>query len=74
MWTAVLFRHRNAEPAGRGQGGMKLVRKVAGAILLQPVGVVELDAELADLITDLLLLRAQREIHGPVLSIPTPRL
>ena len=72
--AAVLLRHGDAEPAGRGQGGMELVRKLAAAILLQPIGVVELGAELADLVADLLLLRAQREIHGPVLPIPTPRL
>ncbi len=68
--AAVLLRHRNAEPTGRGQGGMKLVRKIAGAVLLKPVGVVELRAELANLIADLLLLRTQREIHCPVLPIP----
>ena len=72
--AAVLFRHRNAEPAGRGQGGVQLMRKRAGAILLQPIGIVELGAELADLVADLLLLRAQREIHCPVLPIPTFRL
>ena len=72
--SAVLFRHRDPEPASRGQGGMKLMGKIAGAILLQPIGIVELGAELADLIADLLLLRAQREIHCPVLPIPTPRL
>ena len=47
------------EPAGRGERGMQLVRKVTGAVLLQPIRVVELDAELADLVPDLLLLRAQ---------------
>jgi NAD(P)-dependent dehydrogenase (short-subunit alcohol dehydrogenase family) len=72
--SAVLFRHRNPEPAGRGEGGMKLMGKIAGAILLEPIRIVELGAELADLSADLLLLRAQREIHCAVLPIPTPRL
>jgi len=57
--SPVCFRHRNAKPAGRGERGMQLVRKVTGAVLLQPIRVVKLDAELADLVPDLLLLRAQ---------------
>ena len=55
----VCFRHRNAEPAGRGERGMQLVREVAAAVLLQPIRVVKLHTELADLVPDLLLLRAQ---------------
>jgi hypothetical protein len=38
---------------------VKLVRKIAAAILLQPITVVELGSELADRIPDLLLLKAQ---------------
>jgi hypothetical protein len=56
---AVLFRHGDAEPAGRSKRTMQLVRKVAAAILVQPIRVVELEAELADLFPDLLLLQAQ---------------
>ncbi len=63
--AAVLLRHCDAEPAGSGQGGVQLVRKIAAAIVLQPVGVVELGTELADLVPNLLLLRAQRKIHRP---------
>src|SRR5262249_15502812 len=49
-----------------GERGMQLVRKLAAAILVQPISVVELKAELADLIPDLLLLGAQCEIHRPI--------
>jgi hypothetical protein len=38
---------------------MKLVRKIAAAVLFEPIRVVKLEAELADFIPDLLLLRAQ---------------
>ena len=62
------------EPAGRGERGMQLLRKVTGAVLLQPIRVVELDAELADLVPDLLLLRAQCKIHCPTSPLATPPL
>ena len=57
--SALLDRHRDAEPAGRRQRGMKLAREIAGAILGKPIAVVERGAELEDRVPDLLLLRAQ---------------
>src|SRR5262249_24860763 len=64
--SAVRFRHGNAEPTGRGERRMQLVRKLTAAILVQPIAIVELEAELAGLIPDLLLLGAQCEIHRPI--------
>jgi hypothetical protein len=39
--AAIGLRHGDAQPAIRRHGGMELVRKRAGGILLAPVGVAE---------------------------------
>src|SRR5260370_1081092 len=54
---AVSSRHSTAEPARRGERRMQLVGKLPAAVLFQPIRVVELEAELADLVPNLLLLR-----------------
>ncbi len=61
--AAIGFRHGDAEPSRLRQRSVQLMRKIAGAVLREPIGVVELRAELEDLVPDLLLLLVQRKVH-----------
>ena len=57
--AAVVLRHGNAEPAGRGQRRMQLMRELAAPVLVEPVAIVERGTELEDRIPDLLLLQGE---------------
>ena len=62
----MLGRHADAQPAGGSEGLMEIGGKTALSVALQPVGVGEAGADARDGLRDLLLLGAQREIHGAV--------
>jgi hypothetical protein len=66
--TAIGFRHADAEPAGVGQRLVKIMRKAALAILLQPISIIEAGADFGDRIANGFLIFREREVHvrGPV--------
>jgi hypothetical protein len=61
--AAMLGRHRDTEPAGVGNGTMKVVGETAVTIALEPIGGVEALAQLRDAVADRKLLGCEGEIH-----------
>ena len=62
--TAILLGDADAEPAGIGQRAVEVGGIAALLVLLQPIGVVETGADLADRVADQFLVGGQCEIHG----------
>ena len=67
--AAIGFRHADAEPAGIGQRLVEIVRKAALAILLQPVGIIEVAADFRDRVANGFLIVREREVHVRVLRV-----
>jgi hypothetical protein len=61
--AAIFGRHRHAEQAGSGDGGVKVMRENARAVVLGPVAVGEIGRDPARKIGDRLLLAGQSGPH-----------
>src|SRR5262249_26581834 len=61
--TAVRFRNADAEPTFLCKRGVKIVRKSADAILLEPVGVIEAPANGEYGVADRFLFGGQGKVH-----------
>jgi hypothetical protein len=71
--AAILFGNADAEPAGIGQRPMEVGGIAPLLVLLQPIGIIEARADLADGIADRFLVGAEGEIHlVSILGRPRP--